>query len=381
MRAEELETRNTIMAAYVLSLSIGDTILATSIKHSTILKYIKEAVKVSTLAFPKVRDPTIGEDGNTAGTIAAILKEIKREEKMPHRREPLTKAMVLHQQQLRRDQLDDDGIVAALADWLAFGLLAGPRRGKWAQESCSLVKTQWMPDGKAHQFVMSDFVFYDKHRKCLPLDDAALLAHAASADIYWRYQKNGDHGQYITFTVNVEFPDLCPVQALLRIRRRAQRLGVASHEPVACFRGEDGSHRLISSDDIRDCLRNLATLVYGITDKTSLSLVTHRTPFALVLVSPCTSPISRPTSSGRHCAGSRMPSSSTSAMLRALRSSGLMPSMPATPMARGRPPSPPLLGGKLEPSNKFFFLSFFFFFFCSDYGQPWSPCGSSTAVW
>jgi len=278
MRGEELEVRNAMMACYAMSLCQGDTIKATAIKLGTIKKYLKQASLLSTKANGKrFYDPCLDEDGKMAEHLKAVLDEHGRWEKMPNRREPLTKTMVKAQHAYCRTARYSrfTGEQAAMRDWLTFGIFSGVRRGEWAMESANLATLVFGPDELPRQFCMHDLVFYGPGRSVMDNDDAVHIATAASVDVTWRFQKNKDNGQTITFTPNPDDEELCPVRALLNIRRRAQLLGLAMDHPLAAY--DVASKRgpaVIHSGTIRRCLRRLAKSCYGITKAEDLALYT-----------------------------------------------------------------------------------------------------------
>ena len=87
-----LTTRNIIMACYTAHLSLGHTLLCKTIKSGTIVKYLSAAADLSTSA--KMVNPCLDIMGNQFNEIKTVLRELKRWEKMPNRREPITKSMI-----------------------------------------------------------------------------------------------------------------------------------------------------------------------------------------------------------------------------------------------------------------------------------------------
>ena len=220
-------------------------------------------------------DPCIDEFGSRAPLLDVVLKEQQRWEQMPQRREPLTKSMVKAQHELL--SVHDLGfftLEAAMSDWLSLGIHTGARRIEWAQTSSSVSKIERDISGLPRAFIMQDFKFYGPRRRQLSLSPSTVLDKAASVDITWRTQKNGDNGQYIMYTVNNSDYDLCPVRSALRMRRRAQLLGVPAQFPLAVYRQGSNNMALIHSDHIRSTLQSLARHCYDITDKDDLSRYT-----------------------------------------------------------------------------------------------------------
>ena len=63
-----------------------------------------------------------------------------------------------------------------------------------------------------------------------------------------RYQKNGDHGQDITFARDLKNPEFCPVETALVIVARAARPCVPKKEPIAVYKAMDGQRKFIITD-------------------------------------------------------------------------------------------------------------------------------------
>ena len=87
-----LTIRNIIMACYTAYLASGETLLYKAIKANTIRKYLDAAAELSMPA--KLMNPCLDIRGNLSTHIKDIIKEIKRWEKIPNRKELVTKPMV-----------------------------------------------------------------------------------------------------------------------------------------------------------------------------------------------------------------------------------------------------------------------------------------------
>ena len=110
------------MTGYALSLALGNTIRSKCIQSTTIGKYINAACDWITDHNEMI--PQITNKGVRAPLISAVLKEHKRWESIPNRREPLTKDMLLYiiNQALPQPLLS---LGQALADWFTLGMQAG----------------------------------------------------------------------------------------------------------------------------------------------------------------------------------------------------------------------------------------------------------------
>eukprot|EP00957_Ditylum_brightwellii_P014759 1113132-Ditylum_brightwellii.AAC.1 len=110
-------------------------------------------------------------------------------------------------------------------------------------------------------------IFLGKNGKHLYASDSAIVQddEVELMELMYRFQKNKDNGQrekYSKFT-NTK---LCPVRSGLRIRRRAQRLRVKTHTPIAVYSSSSKKKAKYTSDkDIESVLRLVAKEVYNLT--------------------------------------------------------------------------------------------------------------------
>ena len=92
----------------------------------------------------------------------------------------------------------------------------------------------------------------------------------SSAKARFREQKNGNHGEKVLFQANTDDPDTCPVNAMLRIRARAQRLHRSPTAPIGVA-SHAGTVVLLHDAMIRKHIQTAARAVYHITSKTELA--------------------------------------------------------------------------------------------------------------
>ena len=77
------------MAYYTVHLATGHTLMCKTIASGTIKRYLNAAADVSRPA--NMMNPCLDILGKTSGYINDIIKEIKRWESVPNRREPVIK--------------------------------------------------------------------------------------------------------------------------------------------------------------------------------------------------------------------------------------------------------------------------------------------------
>ena len=171
-----------------------------------------------------------------------------------------------------------------MSDWGTMALQSGFRKSEWAQDSTSLRKDkdiQRNVDGSSKAFVASDFTFKGTQGKHLRSTTKKSLATAQSVDACWRFQKNGDNGQKITYVKDTNNEDLCYVSATKNVLGRATRLKIPTNKPLAQYavyattkRGKTvkvKSVQYITDKEIEKVLREAAAEVYDIKCKHKLA--------------------------------------------------------------------------------------------------------------
>ena len=238
LRGYTLTTRNTIMACYTAYLAGGETLLCKTIQSNTIQRYLNAAAELSISA--KMMNPCFDIMGNQSVCINDILKEVRRWEKMPNRKEPVTKTMVDYIIK-KGDSLygtNPNNIYTALSDWLVLGEQTGFRRKEWAQDRAHLKKQKDAErniDGSPAAFTLGDFEFRAEGNKRLTSQTDKHIDKAVMVNIRWRYQKNNDNGQVISYVKDNENKAHCAVAACIRIHKRATSLNLDNDSPIAVY--------------------------------------------------------------------------------------------------------------------------------------------------
>ena len=268
------------MACYTANLVARENILSMTLKSDTISRYLCAAADTSIPA--NMMNSCLDLTGKQSRFIKDILHEIKRWEVMPNRREPITKDIISYivNKGEGMKKSNPHNIYAVLGDWLILGLQSGFRRKEWAQDRTHLSKyrdIQRNVDGSPAAFTMSDWDFRGKKNRRLNQSSNTQIANADSVDIKWRFQKNNDNGQVITYTKDTNNPSFCYVQAALRIRTRFLKLKHNHDEPLAIFLDTIKTKKIVKYiDDTHICriLQEAANSVYKITDKNDLKRFT-----------------------------------------------------------------------------------------------------------
>ena len=201
-----------------------------------------------------------------------VLTEHKRWESVPNRREPITMEMIRYWHR-RSIDAHPDSIDAAMFDWMLLGIQAGFRKSEWLQDShlhSNKKSFSLNRDGTITAFTRSDFTFSQASaatNSTYPNSTSPF----SQLHIRWRFQKNGQNGQQVSFNHNYVNEDFSLVSAARRILARADRLGVPDHHPIAVFSDQDVPqhlHHTLIEHHIRSAVRN----VYNIRSETTLKL-------------------------------------------------------------------------------------------------------------
>ena len=276
LKGFSLSTRNTIMACYTAYLATGETLLCRSIKSSTILRYLSAAAELSIPA--KMMNPCLDIMGNFSNNIKDIINELKRWESIPNRKEPVTKEMISYviNKGKEMENTNPDNIYMALGDWLVLGLQAGFRRKEWAQDKTYLKQHNDIErnvDGSSAAFIISDFEFRGKGNTRInnSLKQAVNSSHIVN--LKWRFQKNNDNGQVISYIKNTENKKFCVVEACKRIYHRAKKFKIPEDKPIAVFNAARKQHKTeyINDMHIKSILQKAASNIYNIKCKKDLS--------------------------------------------------------------------------------------------------------------
>ena len=269
------EIRNLLMASYVVTLALGHTLKCMSIKADTMIRYLNAAEELS---IPKnIINLSLNFMGKRSHFIEAIIKESKRWEEMPNRKEPLTEEMILYIIKKSKEEDNDNGIYHAMADWLIMGIQTGCRKSEWSQDKTELNKTKDVHkniDGSTTAFTANDFQFKGKNSNHLHV--VGKRSRPALVELTWRFQKNNDNGQKITFAKSQSNSKLCFVEAAKRVVIRAKDLKVSNDKPIAIFTESknDKTFKYINDGHVTKLLREAAKEIYNIKCTKALSKFT-----------------------------------------------------------------------------------------------------------
>lgn len=262
-----------VMALYALSLARGHTIYGKQIKLSCIKKYLQAAASFLQQFDPvHNRDPRNENHTKICQEIKAIYHQIDKYEKMPDRREAYTLAM--HKQFYEDIQTNSrDDLQTCLYQWFTVTLQGGNRGGEWCQKRThhNINRVDKNPVGDTRPFTLADVTFMLAGRRVIQLADALntpdMVEHVR---VCYRWQKNFDHNQKITYTRNRARPECDSVTCFLAICERFTRLfpGITD-KPLAIYTTNKGVYH-ITDDLVASQMRELAKRVYNINEEEDL---------------------------------------------------------------------------------------------------------------
>jgi len=255
-----------IYACFTLDLTLDQTFWFRAIRTSTIKLYLKAAscpMRLQTISYSRLPSfPPLVKD---------ILDEYKKWEEVPNQREPFTVYMLTYLHRTAKTSYPDS-YDAAVFDWLLIDIFAGFRKTEWMQDSHSYKTTgtyqKVSKDGSARAFIALDFSFFPPSQTSLA--EKSTTPHG-QLHLTWRYQKNCQNGQKISYNHNIFNEDFSVVLAAQRILQRAKRLHVPADHPIAVF-STNNKFSFFNHVLIESTLRTAAKQVYKITSIKYLSL-------------------------------------------------------------------------------------------------------------
>jgi hypothetical protein len=271
MNSLPLECVNDIMYMYTVGLTAGETIQDKAIKTATIKGYLAAAseyiLTIGERQSCPMADPRTGKEHSK---ITRELKEFERWEKIPNRKDPLTKKMLntLAKDMAPRTHIDSKE--NAFIDWCTVGLHMGYRRCEWASDKAAVkpedVTRCENPTKDIYQAVLDDYRLLGEQGKRLTTEEELTYSadKLSGAVITVRFQKNGHHGEKVSQAANTTQPDFCCARAIQRIKQRAKRLGLQGHHPASAYRAFKKSVRpsFFHASMITKLLRKMAEITY-----------------------------------------------------------------------------------------------------------------------
>ena len=176
----------------------------------------------------------------------------------------------------KQKNLHQNSYLSALYDWLVIGMQTGHRKSEWCQDLQNFRHTHKVAmsvKSTPIAFIADDFILSSK-----PIDssshahDQGPLPHMNYVTITWRFQKNGQNGQAVSFSHDYKNPHRSVVKAAERILLRAQRLNQPRTMPLAVYApSKTTKPSYIFHTQVQSSLRAIAKRIYTLTDQTHIN--------------------------------------------------------------------------------------------------------------
>ena len=256
MASQPSSARDYFLACYTVSLVQGETINGSLIKYTTITKYLDQAY-----TFFGPHDYT--SDNDFVGT---VLKSVQSYEEVPKRRRMITDVMM----QWLIEEASSEGAdtpTRAIVDWIILSRYAGFRAGEWSQTTLTkYARIDEWPGRPSKAMTRLDFTFLGDRERHLP-ENNLTPSQVRYLAVTWRWQKNGQNGQQVTFADDPNNHAYSATRAGLRIYHRSRRLGMKPDEPMGVFRDTRGKVKFITDGLVNSLLRKAAQSVLNLTPK------------------------------------------------------------------------------------------------------------------
>lgn len=264
------------LAMYAIHLSAGHSIYCKQIKVATIEQYLLAAASfISQFTGNDCRKDNAA-DSHMGHILAPVLRDLKKCESIPNRREPYDPQMHALARRVA-SRFPPDSLVCALVDGFEQGFVAGNRLTEWAQPAgksnpAQPLLSRYLVDPiRTRAFVPNDFriLTYTRHHAV----GLQILRHSLPSIhkmwCKWRTQKNGQNGEEKLFTRNSNSGGHCFVASTHRALQRFQRIMVLdativpNATPLSIYWDpRSNSAKLINANDIERFMRRLACSVY-----------------------------------------------------------------------------------------------------------------------
>ena len=253
MKSQPAEARDYFLACYTVALVQGDTIRGRLIKYITIKKYLDQAYSLfGSLPYT-----------SPYKFVSTILAAVKDYEEVPDRRRMITDSM-MHWLLKAAAKEGPDSSTRAIVDWILLGRYTGFRAAEWSQTTRNKFAriTRW-PGKPSRAMTRSDFTFLDEGERRLSHSEINERV-VRYLTVTWRYQKNKQNGQEITFSDDPDSPAYSATRAAIRIYHRSRRLGVEDGAPLAVFQSSGGRTQFITDGMVNALLRDAAVAALGL---------------------------------------------------------------------------------------------------------------------
>ena len=158
-----------------------------------------------------------------------------------------------------------------------MGIQTGCRKSEWSQDKTELNKIKYVNkniDGSTIAFTTNDFQLKGKNSNHLHVVGKRSIP--TLVELTWRFQKNNDNGQKITFAKSQSNSKVRFVEVAKKVVIRANDLEVSNDKPIAIFTESknDKTFKYINDGHMTKLLREAAKEIYNIKCSKALSKIT-----------------------------------------------------------------------------------------------------------
>lgn len=163
----------------------------------------------------------------------------------------------------------------AFYDWGVVALSLGYRKCEWAIDVPPKLIVDYPKhyddrdgDKGYYNCIGDDWRLLNAFNVRIPVEDEDVVPEQqiVAAEVTIRFQKNGKNGEKQNVAKNRKNHLFCVPSAMLRIKQRARRLGMQSHQPLAVYRAQPGSKlpSFFSNRTIKPLLEAMAKKAYNV---------------------------------------------------------------------------------------------------------------------
>lgn len=242
------------MAIYVKLISTGNNlVLKKQLRSDTVAGYVKAINTLRELrGLPKAIDLA-----SKRCTAAVLYRNIKAEEDIARRRQPLTDETVTiiltKAKSSHRDSLE-----ALAGDIIKVASQVGPRAAEIVQKKADTYDVHTYPSGKKVIKAMTtdNFKFFTaRGRQVKATSNNVERKTVRKMKQKWPIQKNRRNNEELSYSVNEENPDMCVVQGVLGMIDRAARLKQDPSLPFAVYKNKRGDMKYLTATKLTEYFR------------------------------------------------------------------------------------------------------------------------------
>jgi hypothetical protein len=226
-----------------------------SIRAGTVKGYADQINKLHKLR--GFQQPIFNNRDNAA---FVLIKALKDEENIAKQRKPMLMASEIINMGNKSHKLSKEALVK---DICIVVRQVCPRAAEYAQKTQTKADVHTYPSGKeVIKALCADRIkFYDKRgRRVLnPLRNRTKIENLS---ILWAIQKNRWHGELKWYSRDHDNPQLCLVEAFLRLIERAQLLGQPDNMPFSVYLNKRVKTVYLTGQTVTNFLRKIAKKLY-----------------------------------------------------------------------------------------------------------------------